>query len=120
MLFDHITVGELGLTITFLVGFITGIKYLHKHLKEWITQSLKDQLDSIKGEIKGLHKRIDDVNMEACKNFLVARLAQIEKGNPLDEIEGERFWEEYQIYTEMGGNSYIKRKVEQLKKDGRL
>lgn len=106
--------------MTFLVGLFTGIGYLHKHLKDWITKSLKDQLDSIDKKIEGLHARIDDVDMDSCKTFLVRYLSDIEKGNPLDEIEKERFWEQYQHYSKMGGNSYIRRKVDQLTDEGKL
>lgn len=117
---DNITLGEIGIAITFLVGIISGISYLHKHLREWIAQSLKDQLDSIKDEVKGLHDRIDGVDMQACKNYLVSFLSDVEKDELTDEIERERFWEQYQHYTEHGGNSYIKRKVEKLKSEGKL
>ena len=117
---ENITLGEIGIAITFLVGIISGISYLHKHLKEWIAQSLKEQLDSIKDEVKGLHERIDNVDMQACKNYLVSFLSDAEKNELTDEIERERFWEQYQHYTEQGGNSYIKRKVEHLKSEGKL
>lgn len=117
---ENITLGEIGIAITFLVGIISGISYLHKHLKEWIAQSLKEQLDSIKDEVKGLHERIDNVDMQACKNYLVSFLSDAEKNELTEEIERERFWEQYQHYTEQGGNSYIKRKVEHFKSEGKL
>lgn len=117
---EGITLGQIGLAVTFCVGLISGISYLHKHLKEWIAQSLKDQMDSIKTEIKGLHKRIDEVDMESCKNFLVRFLADVEQDNPIEEVERLRFWEEFQHYSKMGGNSYIRDKVEKLKNAGKL
>ena len=59
-------------------------------------------------------------SMQACKNYLVSFLSDVEKDELTDEIERERFWEQYQHYTEHGGNSYIKRKVEKLKSEGKL
>lgn len=117
---EHITIGEIGVAVTFLVGLISGIAYLKKHLKSWITQSLSDQFAEIRGEIKGLRSRLAEVDMESCKNYLVTFLSDVEKGKEIDEIERERFWEQMEHYTRNGGNSYIKRKVEQLKKDGKL
>ena len=38
----------------------------------------------------------------------------------LTEIETERFYDSYQKYTEPGGNSYIKGKVDRLKNEGKL
>ena len=117
---EQITLGQIGLAITFIVGLISGISYLRNHIHQWISDSLKDQFKSIDDKIGKLQDRVDDVDMGACKNFLVARLAEVEKGNQLDEIEKERFWEQYEHYSKIGGNSYIQRKVEQLKADGKL
>jgi len=41
---DKITIGEIGLVVTFLVGLISGIKYLKSNMKDWVAESLKDQL----------------------------------------------------------------------------
>ena len=58
--------------------------------------------------------------MATSKNFLVAKIAEVDKGNKLDEIEKERFWEQYEHYSKIGGNSYIQRKVDELKESGKL
>lgn len=117
---EGITLGQIGLAVTFCVGLFSGISYLHKHLKEWIAQSLKEQLDSIKSDIKGLHTRIDEVDMESSKNFLVRVLSDIEQESQVDEVERLRFWEAYQHYSKLGGNSYIRDKVEKLQRAGKL
>ena len=116
----NITVAQIGAAVTFLVGLITGIAFLYSKLKGWLTKLFNEQLNSINASIKGLEKRIDAVDTEACKNYLVDFLSRVDKGQEVDEIERERFWEQYQHYKTIGGNSYIKHKVEQLEKDGRL
>lgn len=116
----EITLGQIGLAITFLAGLIGGISVLHGQLKKWIAGSLQDQLDSINQKMDRLSKKIDDVDMETCKNFLVARLSEVGKDIPMDEIERERFWEEYEHYKSKGGNSYVERKVEELKSLNKL
>lgn len=117
---ENVTLGQIGLAVTFLVGLITGLGYLKKHLKDWVGQAVKDQIDTLKTDIDGVKKRLDDVDMESCKNFLVVFLSDVEKKTPIDEIQKERFWEQYEHYTKNGGNSYIRRKVEQLKSEGKL
>lgn len=117
---ENITLGEISIAAAFLVGLITGIRYLHKQLKQWIAKLLKEQFDSIKENIDELHEQIENVDMQACKNYLVSFLSDAEKNKQIDETELERFWEQYQHYTEHGGNSYIKRKVEYLKSEGKL
>ena len=47
-------------------------------------------------------------------------LARVELNMPMPEIEKERVWESYGRYRELGGNSYIKEKVEKLKQEGKL
>lgn len=117
---ENITIQEVGLAVTFLVGLITGIGYLHKQLKTWIASSLSDQLEAIEKKIDQLEDKVTDSDMNARKNFLVARLAEVEKGIEWDEIERERFWEQYGVYTKQGGNSYITQKVEKLKAERKI
>lgn len=65
-------------------------------------------------------KQIESVDRENCKNFLVTFLAETERGQEHDQIELERFHEQFEHYKSIGGNSYIKAKVEKLQKDGKL
>ena len=116
----EITLGQIAAAIAFLVALLTGGSYLIKQLKAAIVQALKDQFDPINKKIDGLDKKIDQVDMQATKNFLVQFLSDIEKGMLIDEIQKERFWEQYKHYTVIGGNSYIKKKVDQLERDGKL
>lgn len=67
-----------------------------------------------------INKKIDEVDINATKNYLVTQIAEIERGSSLDEISKERFFEQYEHYISKGGNSYIKHKVERLKKEGKL
>lgn len=117
---EQITLGQVGLALTFIVGLISGITYIRNHLKKWISESLKDQFQKVDDKIEKLQTRMDDIDIATSKNFLVARLAEVEKGLPWDEIERERFWEQYEHYVKRGGNSYIQQKVDKLKAEGKL
>lgn len=65
-------------------------------------------------------KQIESVDRENCKNFLVTFLAEMERGQEHDQIELERFHEQFEHYKAIGGNSYIKAKVDKLQKNGKL
>lgn len=65
-------------------------------------------------------KQIESVDRENCKNFLVTFLAETERGQEHDQIELERFHEQFEHYKAIGGNSYIKAKVDKLQKAGKL
>lgn len=116
---ETITLEQIGVFLTFVVGLITGFGFLHKKLKEFLSASLKDEFKGIGEKIDKLSDRLTDVDMSTAKNFLVARISEAES-NGLDEIEKERFWEVYKHYKEIGGNGYIQTKVEKLKANGKL
>ena len=124
---ENITLGQIAVALAFIVGLATAFAYLHKLVKGWISRSLQAEfegvnkkIDDLSNDFAGLKKQLHDVDLESCKNYLVAFLADVDKGLPVDEIERERFWEEFHHYESKGGNSYIHRKVEQLKADNKL
>lgn len=111
---DKITLGQIAVVVASLAAFITGLGVLYGKLKTWLTKLFKEQLDPISKSIEKVEKRIDDVDLESTKNYLVSFLSKVEQGTNVDEIERERFWEMYNHYSKVGGNSYIKHKVEKL------
>lgn len=117
---ENITIGQILLVIASLVALIKGIEYLYGLASKGATKWLNSCLKPINDNISNLSSKIDVVDMNSCKNFLVRFLADVEQNNTIDEVEKERFHEEYKHYTDLGGNSYIKDKVEKLKKAGKL
>lgn len=79
---------------------------------------------SIAAIIRGVKKAVEAIilplSLDNAKNYLVPFLSKVERGEPMDEIELERFHEEYTFYTNHGGNSYIKSRVAKLQKEGKL
>lgn len=71
-------------------------------------------------KLKPINTRLNDIELSSDKNFIVRFLADIEQGNEIDEVERERFYEIYQRYRELGGNSYIKSRVDKLTSEGKL
>lgn len=116
----NITLNEISLEIVFLVGLTGGITYLHKSLKSWLEKLLDEKFKAISTKITDLETKVDKMDLEACQNFLVRFLADVERGDNIVEVEKKRFWDEYEYYISNGGNSYIKEWVEKLKKRGLL
>ena len=92
-----------------LVGFIKGVEYLIGKFKETINRLLTP----VTNELQILQKSV-------CTNYLVRFLADVERGEALDNVERQRFWETYENYIRLGGNSYIKEKVNSLKSQNKL
>lgn len=122
-----LTFGQLAAGLAILVTFIASIQNLKTNIKRWAEALLKPRFDSIDDQNKKILDRIDDVekkiskvDMENCKNYLVTFLSEIRRGETKDQIEYQRFWEEYDHYIANGGNSYVKEDVADLKSKGLL
>jgi hypothetical protein len=110
-----IWVGVIGLLLLGAVGW-----KLWDGFKTAVKTAVDDNFKAITGQITEINARLDKVNMEACKNFLVRCLADIDRGDELTETEAQRFKEQYDYYIEHNGNTYIKDKYEKSKSEGKL
>lgn len=106
---ENITISEIGGFLALVVGIIGSIEFLITRLK-----------NIFKKELIPINNRLDNIELSTDKNFLVRFLSDIEQGNPIDDVEKERFYETYERYKQLGGNSYISHKVEKLEKEGKL
>lgn len=117
---EGITVGQIAVAVALLAGLISGGGIIGKAIKDAIKKTMKAELQTLEGKVDNLGKRIESVDMQATKNYLVQFLSALDRGDKPSEIEMARFWEQWQHYSGLGGNSYIKRKVEQLETEGKL
>ena len=62
---------------------------------------------------------IDKVQLDNCKNYLVQQISAADRRD-LSPAEKERYWENYDTYIKLGGNSYIHSETERLKNEGKL
>lgn len=132
---ESITVGQIASFIGLVVavgGGIAGIiawikKPFQKRddkMREYITATIRAEVNPLKTVLQNGLDRMDAdikaVDKEATKNYLVSVLSRIEQGGYVDEIELQRFWEQFEHYESMHGNGYIHQKVEKLKQKGLL
>ena len=112
---ENITLGQIASAVALLAGLITGATLILSKLKKWLESLLNEKFNAIDLRLDTLAERVDDVDMNNCKNFLVSTIGDIESGRTIDAVEMQRFWEQYDHYTSHGGNSYIREKVNRLK-----
>ena len=128
---ENITLGDLrawlGLIAALIASIVAIVTAVKKVVKKVIKALQKDQTEEINKRFDKIDARLDEtdakvnkIDMEHCKNYLVTFLAEVEQGKVHQEIEMERFHEELEHYTKIGGNSYVKAKAEKLKNDGKL
>ena len=95
------------------VAIITIIPTLATLIISTITNKRVKKQDDLKEEIK-------QIQLDNCKNYLVQAIAKVESGQDLSPVEKERYFENYDTYVKLGGNSYIHTETERLKEGGRL
>ena len=117
---ENITLEFIGEFIAFIAALVGGLGYLNKTLKKWLTKLIVDQQNEINTKLDAMSKQLTRVDIESTKNFLVRCIADFENNTEISETELERFWEQYGHYIDAGGNTYIKERVEKLKKEGIL
>ena len=110
---EWLTVGQVVAAVAALAGFVKGVEYLWRKARAATTKW-------VQGMLAPINQKLDDVDMGACKDFLVDFLSDVEQGKEMDEVMKERFYERYSHYKALGGNSYIHDKVERLKKAGKI
>lgn len=117
---ENITLGQIVAAVGVIAALIGGGKLIINSITDGISKIVKELLEPITESIGDISERLDEVDMETCKNFLVRCIADMERGENLSETEKERFHEQYSHYLKKGGNTYIQAKVEKLKADGKL
>ena len=126
-----IAVEDITAFISVVAGIITGglviFKFVSSIVQKWICSLLKpvnDRIDEsnriIMARLNANAEELKQMQLEQYKNFLTRYLADIERDTELTEIELERFNDIYTKYDNLGGNSYVHRKIDKYKEQGKL
>lgn len=108
------TLGYISEMIVFLGGLVAGLKYLDTTLKKWLAKVINDHNKNLNERLDEIDKRLDRMDIESTKNYLVQFISDVKRGEMISETERQRFYEQYEHYREKGGNTYIKTEVESL------
>lgn len=127
-MFANITVVEAVVAILAfvagLVAFLKGVEYLWKKtvglVHKWFSEGLEAGFEPINQKLSELTTDTQQLRLSVCKNYIVRFLADLEQGQAVDEVERQRFYENYDLYISLGGNSYLKDKVERMRKEKKL
>lgn len=121
---NSVTLGQLNdFIITFASVLTAGgviVKVAVKISKKVLCEALEPFNKRIDETIENNNAKFKELQLQTDKNYLVRFLADVEKGEEVDETEMEHFYYTYESYHKNGGNSYIDHKVEKLKKEGKL
>ena len=94
----ELTIGEIATAVALFAGLITGGGVI----------------------VKQVRKMFEPLRMDICINFIIRFMDVVESGQHVGELARQRFHEQYDYYTQHGGNSYIKEKYNSLHERGLL
>ena len=127
---EKLTIGQIAMSLVFLLSIIGNIKSLIKTIKEPIDKKLAKVLEPVYGKIDGLEEKIDNMEkehmkklskleLESTRNDLVNYMSLADKGivTPKTKEDMHVLYDEYRKH---GGNSYIHDEWERLKKEGKI
>lgn len=103
---ENITLGQISNLLLFIVE-LGGVTIT-------IIVAMKKILNK---QLEPINQKIDKLDLNDCKNFLVRFLADVERGQVIDEVEEKRAHDVYDHYRkDLNGNSYIEDKWNKLMK----
>ena len=105
-----ITINQIRDFVLWIVAFGTATFTIVKAVRSAIAKGFEP-----------IEKKIDEVDKNATKNYLVQQIGEIDRNGYLDGATKVRFYEQLQHYEkDLNGNSYIHDEIERLKKENKL
>lgn len=125
---ESVTVGEILTAVGVMGALIAAAVGIYKYFKKAVEKVLEEQFQSINKQFKSINERLDEIDkmimqkdIDACKDFIVRFLSDVERGADISEMETQRFSERYNQYiNKYQQNGYIQDKVNKLKEKGLL
>lgn len=124
---ENITLGMIEEALLIIVSIVGSVLLIMGKITNALKKTIQDEMKPVNEKIKALEgkidtlaEKVDEVDKNSTKDFLVARLGEVERGGYLDDITRQRFYEELERYERLGGNSYIHARYEELKKQGKI
>lgn len=118
-----------------ITALITGLCVAVPSIITTITQSKKNNLDGVKGDIQKsikdtervlkaditkVRNSLSEETIARCKVDLINVMSRVQNGYTLTEEERRILIEEKEQYNKLGGDSYVDDMFDRLKKEGKL
>lgn len=117
---EQLTLEQIAKALAFVVGIGGSIGVILKGIGKMLKKLLDEQTKNLVKRLDKIDERLDKVDSDNCKNYIVQVLSAADRGESLTTEEKMRLAEEYENYTKLGGNSYIKEWHSRLQKDGKI
>ncbi len=116
---EHITLGQISITLAFLLLLFGNIKTIISTITNPIDKKLEKVVAPIKTEIECVKKEMEESKIDSIKIDLVNLMCFAEQGN-ISEEQKRLAHELFDEYTSAGRNSYVHSKWDKLVKEGKI
>lgn len=118
---EHITLGDISNVLVFLAGILTAGGTIAGFMSKRFGKMMKEELKPLNDKIDGVVLQVNQVDIDNTKNYLQQTISAVKEGAVLDTAAKERFYENYDHYTnDLNLNSWVHSEVDELKKEGKL
>lgn len=118
---ESITLGDISNVLVFIAGILTAGGTIAGFMSKRFGKMMKEELKPLNDKIDDLAEQVNQVDVDNTKNYLQQTISAIKDGAVLDTAAKERFYENYDHYTnDLNLNSWVHSEVDQLKKAGKL
>ncbi len=118
---ESITLGDISNVLIFIAGIFTAGGTIAGFMSRRFGKVMKEELKPLNEKIDGLASQVNQVDIDNTKNYLQQTISAVSEGAKLDTAARERFYENYDHYTnDLNLNSWVHKEVERLEKEGKL
>lgn len=118
---ESITLGDISNVLIFIAGILTSGGAIAGFMSRRFGKVMKDELRPLNEKIDDLSLQVKQVDIDNTKNYLQQSISAIDAGEKLDTAARERFFENYDHYTnDLNLNSWVHKEVDRLEKEGKI
>lgn len=118
---ESITLGDISNVLVFIAGILASGGSIAVFFSKRFGKMMSEQLKPTNDKIDALSAQVNQVDIDNTKNYLQQTISAVSDGVKLDQAARERFYENYDHYTnDLNLNSWVHKEVERLEKEGKL
>lgn len=118
---EHITLGDIQNVLVFFASILSAGGVVVGFTLKRVRKITEDVLKPTNDKLDALTRKVDQVDIDNCKNYLQQAISALDAGETMDSAAEQRFYENYDHYTQdLHLNSWVHREVERLEKEGKL
>lgn len=118
---ESITLGDISNVLVFIAGILAAGGSIAVFFGKRFGKVIQKELEPLNNKMDALSAQVKQVDIDNTKNYLQQTISAIDTGVKLDTAARERFYENYDHYTnDLNLNSWVHKEVDRLEKEGKL